>query len=131
MAQLASCPDSRLARLRAVLSDDPEVSRSASGLERNRPANVPAGAAVHVAARLEQGLELWDLEQDLLEVVRAFVGEEETTACGQAYRQASPRTAAGLFPEQISRLPVETARSARSHALADRIAPRLQLTLHR
>ncbi|MFE4857635.1 hypothetical protein [Streptomyces sp. NPDC056670] len=84
------------------------MSRSSNRMERNRPANVLAGTALHAAARLEQGLELSDLEQDLLEVMRAFVGEEEIAACGQAYRQASPRTAASLFPEQISRLPVET-----------------------
>ncbi|MFJ7063575.1 hypothetical protein ACIQVA_39020 [Streptomyces microflavus] len=108
MVRASFTPEERLARLRANLGDDPKVSRSANRMRMNRPANVLAGATLHAAARQEAGLELSDLEQGLVEVMRAFVTDEEIAGCGQAWRQASASTTASLFPQQITALPVET-----------------------
>ncbi|MEU2955634.1 hypothetical protein [Streptomyces xanthochromogenes] len=116
MADLSSTSEDRLARLRASLSDDPKVSRAANRMQRNRPANVLAGVALHAAARQEQGLELSDLEQGLVDVMREFVDDQEVAACGLAWRQASVSTAAGLFPESVTRLTTDSAYSYRDLA---------------
>ncbi|MER0444639.1 hypothetical protein ABR738_08665 [Streptomyces sp. Edi4] len=63
---------------------------------------------MHAAARQVQGLEPSDLEREPLDVRGAFVDAEEIAACGRVYADASARTAASLFPEQIAARPVET-----------------------
>ncbi|MFJ1869430.1 hypothetical protein ACIOD1_33080 [Streptomyces sp. NPDC088097] len=108
MARIETTPEDRLARLRARLDGAGKAGRGASRLTANRPRNILAGVALHAAARHEQGLELSDLEQRLVEVMRVFVGDEEIAACGAAYRQSSARAGATLFPAQITQVPVET-----------------------
>ncbi|MFE5560206.1 hypothetical protein [Streptomyces sp. NPDC056544] len=107
MVQLDSTPEERLARLRARLGDEPKVSRSATRMQRNRPANALVGVTLHAAARQEQGLPLSALEQCLVDVLGAFVPGEEVSEYGKAYRQASVTTAAQLFPEAVTRLRIE------------------------
>ncbi|MBZ4318566.1 hypothetical protein [Streptomyces huiliensis] len=106
MTQLHTNSDDRIARLKAGLSDDPKVSRSVDRLRLRRPANVLAGATLHAAARQEQGLELSELEDSLLEVLRGFIPEEEIAAAGKAYREASPAAVDRVFPAEVGHLEV-------------------------
>ncbi|MFD9302190.1 hypothetical protein ACFWCB_05745 [Streptomyces sp. NPDC060048] len=107
MAQLGTNFDERLARLKAGLSDDPKVSRSVDRLRLRRPANVLAGVTLHAAARQEQGLELTELEESLLRMLRGAISDEEIAAAGKAYQEAAPAALDQVFPDVVGRLAVQ------------------------
>ncbi|WP_327732729.1 hypothetical protein OG749_01540 [Streptomyces nojiriensis] len=90
MTQLDGNYEERLARLRASLSDEPRVSRSVDRLHRRRPVNILADVTLHAAARNEQGMELSDLEDSLIQVLSAVISDEEIAAAGKAYQEAAP-----------------------------------------
>ncbi|MFF3018263.1 hypothetical protein [Streptomyces sp. NPDC057939] len=95
MTQLDSDFEDRLARLKAGLSGDPKVSRSVDRLRLRRPANLLAGVTLHAAARKERRLELTELEESLLHMLRGVISDEEITVAGQAFQEAAPTSHAG------------------------------------
>ncbi|OJT17411.1 hypothetical protein BO221_45685 [Archangium sp. Cb G35] len=99
----------RLERLRAQLSDARATTRSTQRMTLSRSSNMMIGIALHASARLKNGLPLSDLEQRVVDAMRTVLPEEEIKEYGALYQQRrASRSAAELFPDAITRLPVET-----------------------
>ncbi|MBE1586665.1 hypothetical protein ACFPOI_50895 [Nonomuraea angiospora] len=79
--------------MREQLSDARAETRAARRLRQSPAANTLIGAALHAAARREQGLELTELEQLLVGAMGTVLAEEEITEFGRIYQEeTSSRT---------------------------------------
>ncbi|OKI49058.1 hypothetical protein [Streptomyces sp. MJM1172] len=89
MAQLDTNSDERLARLKAGLSDDPRASRWWTGCA-GAGLNILAGVTLHAAPRQEHGLELTELEDSLLRVLREPSPTRRSPRPARCTRQPPP-----------------------------------------
>ncbi|NUK72811.1 hypothetical protein HRW23_32570 [Streptomyces lunaelactis] len=85
-------------------------SRAARRLGLSRGQNLLIGAALHAAARLEQGLEPTELEELLLQMLRAGADDDaEVASWGRLFaEQRSVRGGVKVFPAAINGLDVKT-----------------------
>ncbi|MCZ4124155.1 hypothetical protein [Streptomyces sp. H39-S7] len=85
-------------------------SRTARRRGLSRGQNLLLGAALHAAARLEQGLEATELEKSLLEILRVAADDDtEIAAWGQVFAdQRATRGGTGIFPDAINGLDVKS-----------------------
>ncbi|MFD9632658.1 hypothetical protein [Streptomyces violascens] len=84
----ARTPEERLEALRGLLSGTRSDSRAARNMARTETGGVLFGAMLHAADRLRQGEPATDLQEQLLEVLRAGLSEEEIKDWGRVYREA-------------------------------------------
>lgn len=113
--QSASTAAERTARLKAIL-DGTTKSRD---LRHSQPTNLLFGVALHAAAKSEQGGQLTDLEQRLLDSLQRLLPADEIAAAGRAFTQAQTRAGGlPLFPQRAAALPV-TGSYGRAELLAD------------
>ncbi|WP_274558066.1 hemopexin repeat-containing protein [Streptomyces spiramyceticus] len=108
----------RLDNLRATLSGARADTRASRRMRLSRGSNLLTGVLLHAAARLDEDLELTDLEQRLVNSLRRVLPDEEIAAWGREYKeQVAARGSVDLFPAAIADLPVKT-----GFALADLVA---------
>ncbi|MEU6313803.1 hypothetical protein [Streptomyces sp. NPDC047014] len=96
----------RLERWQALLSGTGEGLRT-QAVRRGGPVNLMTGVWLHAAARYEQGLELTELEQALLEPLKRVLGEEEVRGIGSLYLGQRRRGAVALVPQTVARRDLE------------------------
>ncbi|MFF3343668.1 hypothetical protein [Streptomyces flavidovirens] len=107
MPELPTTAGERLERLRDLLSGERGKTRTGRRLQLSRGQNVLVAAMLHAAARLDAEQPLTDLEQRLVDALRVVVPDEEICAFGREYQDGAAHAKAELFPQAVSRLPVE------------------------
>ncbi|MFD9428108.1 MULTISPECIES: hypothetical protein [unclassified Streptomyces] len=85
-------------------------------MESPKEAHLLFGVMLHGAARLEAGLELTDLESQLVGPVRRLLSDEEVREFGRVYREEAA-TRSRLFPDTLATRPV-----SRGYCVADLVA---------
>lgn len=104
MTGLPTTAEERLKKLRELLAAESSPNRAQRRLRKRGSQNLLLGVALHAADRLDAGQELTDLEQRLVDLLGAVVGEEEVRSYGREYRQQDAGARAELFPSAVGRL---------------------------
>ncbi|MER6914614.1 hypothetical protein ABT354_23315 [Streptomyces sp. NPDC000594] len=97
--------DERLNRLRQRLRNGTPATSAGGRVEASKGARLLYGVMLHGAARLQAGLELTGLEEQLVRPVVQLLSEEEVGDFGRVYQEEAA-TRSQLLPETLAARPV-------------------------
>ncbi|MEU5090419.1 hypothetical protein [Streptomyces sp. NPDC021356] len=99
--------EERLGRLRAQLQGRQVGLRPSARKAPARGAGLLYGVMLRGAARVEAGLELTDLEEQMVSLLRVVASEEEVREFGRVFREEQALGASSLFPAALSERALE------------------------
>ncbi|MFI1259014.1 hypothetical protein ACH4U6_35315 [Streptomyces netropsis] len=103
MASAALSQSERVERLRAQLRGRPVSRRAQKIASAPRDSRLLYGVLLRAAARLDQGLELTDLEASLLAPLAHMLSQEEIRELGRVYaEEGTARQTTEMFPQVLA-----------------------------